>query len=58
MMAVKRKERKIRKEADSEDVYARVKRIGKGSFGSVDLVQDKVASDPKLGPVSSLQLWL
>ena len=43
MMAVKRKERKIRKEADAEDVYNRVKRIGKGSFGSVDLVQDKVA---------------
>jgi len=54
MMAVKRQERKIRKEKDAENVYARVRRIGKGSFGSVDLVQDKVRSELRGSPLSNL----
>jgi hypothetical protein len=54
MMAVKRQERKIRKEKDAENVYARVRRIGKGSFGSVDLVQDKVRSELRGSPLLNL----
>jgi len=40
MMAVKRVEARIRKEKDVETSYKRIKRIGKGAFGSVDLVMD------------------